>query len=517
MGFALLRIPSGNEVMVIDGFLAAVLIVLTLAAWRFTPIRLYWLAQCAILILFGLLTGVIVRSAGSPFAPNFGSASPVVTLWHQAILAGWWIIAAKSLLTVAGLVLSIGRRSREAKLVSELVSAAVYLAAALHVINTVLSVPIGGLVATSGVIAIVLGLALQNTLADVFAGIAVGIERPASVGDRVWIEGGLEGEIVEINWRSMRIRTDGNDIAAVPHSVVAKSRLINRSYPTPRRGDAITISVQTDALPDHVQDLVKRAILLCPTVLQDPTPSVTLVKLGTKSNKYEVGFSVNRSDLLSSARSGLLKEIARQFRYAGIRPGRWYRPGKENVRAEGNNLGSAEFPDAMDLPEVQSPERLLEEVSLFYGLPKDSRQQLSGHLIQHVIEPQDILFAQGTTDASLFIVASGVLEITRETSERRHFLGRIGPGDYIGEISMLTGAPYAATVTTLTPCTVYELRKEHVASLLTSQPGLVSAFEASARRGQELIARAAAAAVNPHDSTPGQLLARIRSFFNLRS
>jgi hypothetical protein len=59
------------------------------------------------------------------------------------------------------------------------------------------------------------------------------------------------------------------------------------------------------------------------------------------------------------------------------------------------------------------------------------------------------------------------------------------------------------------------LRKEHVATLLVDRPELVSAFEASARRGQELIARAVAARVNPHDGAPGQLLSRIRAFFNM--
>ncbi|HWT99301.1 MAG TPA: hypothetical protein VN229_16850, partial [Terriglobales bacterium] len=147
--------------MMIDELLATILIVLTAAAWRLMPARPAWLSPISIFILFALLTAVLIRAAGSPFVPDFGPSSPGVTLWHQIIMAGWWIIAAKSLLAVAELVLSFGRHSRETKLGSELVAAAVYLGAVLHVINTVFSVPIGGLVATSGVIAIVLGLALQ--------------------------------------------------------------------------------------------------------------------------------------------------------------------------------------------------------------------------------------------------------------------------------------------------------------------------------------------------------------------
>ena len=74
-------------------------------------------------------------------------------------------------------------------------------------------------------------------------------------------------------------------------------------------------------------------------------------------------------------------------------------------------------------------------------------------------------------------------------------VGRISAGDYIGEIGMLTGAPHAATVTALTACTVFELRKEQVAPLLAEQPDLVHEFELSARRGQALIDRSVAASV----------------------
>ena len=86
-----------------------------------------------------------------------------------------------------------------------------------------LALPIGGPIATSGVLAIVLGLALQNTLADVFAGIAFGIEAPFNVGDRISAGEKIEGTVVQMNWRSIRILTDGDDVGDCSNSVVAKS------------------------------------------------------------------------------------------------------------------------------------------------------------------------------------------------------------------------------------------------------------------------------------------------------
>ncbi len=108
------------------------------------------------------------------------------------------------------------RRARQTTLFSDLFGAAIYIATALIILNSVFALPVTGLLATSGVLAIVLGLALQNTLADVFAGMAVGVEAPFGVGDRIQIDNKIEGQVVQVNWRSIRIQTDGDDIAIIP-------------------------------------------------------------------------------------------------------------------------------------------------------------------------------------------------------------------------------------------------------------------------------------------------------------
>lgn len=89
--------------------------------------------------------------------------------------------------------------------------------------------------AISGRIAILLGLASQNTLADVFSGIALGLGPPFHIGDRVSIGDDAEGVVVQMNRRSIRVQTDGEDIAMIPNSIVAQNLITNRNVPTPRR------------------------------------------------------------------------------------------------------------------------------------------------------------------------------------------------------------------------------------------------------------------------------------------
>jgi hypothetical protein len=83
--------------------------------------------------------------------------------------------------------------------------------------------PIEGLLATSGIVALVLGLALQSTLADLFSGIALDIEDPFGAGDRITVDGGNEGQVIEINWRATRIRNRSGDTTVIPNSQIAKS------------------------------------------------------------------------------------------------------------------------------------------------------------------------------------------------------------------------------------------------------------------------------------------------------
>jgi small-conductance mechanosensitive channel len=102
-----------------------------------------------------------------------------------------------------------------------------YVIAFVGIMDTVLKQPISTVLATSGVLAIVLGLALQNTLADVFAGLAINVERPFGAGDWITVNTLAEGQVIEINWRATRIKTTANDIIVMPNSVIAKAVLTN--------------------------------------------------------------------------------------------------------------------------------------------------------------------------------------------------------------------------------------------------------------------------------------------------
>ena len=109
----------------------------------------------------------------------------------------WWAWGAWLLVGFLRSFLIFERRPREAKLLQDLIAGLIYLAAAFAIIAYVFDLPIRGLLATSGAIAIILGLALQSSLGDVFSGLVLSFSRPYRPDDWVKLDSGTEGRVIE--------------------------------------------------------------------------------------------------------------------------------------------------------------------------------------------------------------------------------------------------------------------------------------------------------------------------------
>jgi small-conductance mechanosensitive channel len=137
------------------------------------------------------------------------------------------------------------------------------LAAVFAIIAYVFDLPIQGLLATSGVVAIILGLALQSTLGDVFSGLVLSFSRPYRPGDWISLEGGLDGRVIELNWRATHVLTGRRDLAIVPNSTIAKSKIVNASSPSGLHGVTITVQLDAKTAPSTGTEMLAHAILNC--------------------------------------------------------------------------------------------------------------------------------------------------------------------------------------------------------------------------------------------------------------
>jgi len=457
------------------------------------PLDVVCLVAAGVVLYEHHITPIALPAIGSPDAP---------AMWLRAFAVTWWILGARVIVAILYFALHHDRKSREVRLFIDLAAAAIYVGAGLTVLKSVLAIPVGGLVATSGVVAIVLGLALQNTLADVFSGIAVDIEAPFQVGDRVSLVNNVEGQVVDMNWRSIRIQTDGADIAIVPNSVVAKLQIVNRSVPNRDRAVSAQLWCPARADPERVIEVLQEATLLCPPILETPAPSVTLTQMGPRSNSYTISFSVPDSQLVATAKSLLLRHARRQLYYAHLLSRGRARSGE---------------PDDDSVHVILPTRQILSELMLFECLPRAQLEDLAQHVVTRLLEPGEFLFKQGSSDATLYIVAAGILEVTQTSGEVSTHLGNLGAGDYVGEICLLTGSPHAATARARTHCYIHHLSRDAIAPLLAANADLAAAFHKSARRGLELLSRSVAVRATERVDSSSQLLQRIRAFFRLNT
>ncbi len=460
--------------------LAACLLALVLSRRR-SP-RVQFAVDVAALAAISL---ALWNDGESPLLLSGAPATTIANLWLRALAIGWWLFACRAAVSLSRSLTGHDKRSRETRLFSDLLAAGIYVAAALLVLDVVFKLPIGGLLATSGLVAIVVGLALQNTLADVFAGIAVGIEQPFRVGDRVRLSDGTEGRVEQMNWRSIRLRTDQNDLAVIPNSTIAKAEIVNRSSPTERGLVRVELVVTAAADPDRVFELLRAAAMLTPDAIADPPPTTLLTRLGERTNGYAIVFKVADTGRSASARSELLRHARKQMSTNGM------------VQGTSAECGG----------------RLLRETTLFESLTEDQLGGLDAALRLHHLAAGETMFEQGSIEPLLYLVAGGVIEIGRSTEAGSETLGRIGAGEYIGEIGLLTGAPRPVRAIALTDARVYTLDKAALDPLLAGSDEVAHAFERSVRRGQRLLSRSAAVARSEDLGSTGELITRIRRFF----
>jgi len=414
--------------------------------------------RAIIRVVFLILLTIVLVSAGIvPYQPLQLTGTPFLDVVHGALKVAWWFWTAWFLVGFLRAFIIVEHRPREGKLLQDLFAGLIYLAALFAVIAYVFDLPIQGLLATSGAVAIILGLALQSTLGDVFSGVVLSFSRPYRPGDWISIDGGTDGRVIEMNWRATHVLTGRRDLAIVPNSTIAKSKIVNVSSPSGIHGVTITVQLDAKTAPSAGTEILQHAILNCRLIVATPAPAVTIKSINATYTEFEITFFVEQLASATQAQNQLFDLIFRHLAVAGI-----------DLATAGNQPDQA-IEDQSSRRSQTGPERLLDLVAIFASLTTDERKSIAAKLKQKSYDEGETLVELGTVLQSLFIVGTGVVSFTREESVGEIELLRIGPGEHFGEIGMLTGAPATAKISALMPATIYELAKDDLSPLLEAR------------------------------------------------
>jgi len=456
--------------------------------------RPLWLKVFANIVALLLMTLSLHQIVGSPLNPKF-LAKNGPDIWQQTLEAIWWIIAARLAINITRLAVVLESRPRETQFLSDLLVGIIYIFTILAIVNFALNVHIQGLLETSGVLAIVFGLALQSTLSDVFSGIAVGLEKPFKPGDLLWIEGDIEGRVTQINWRSTHVITSQTNIAIIPNSVIAKAKILNRSTPTAVRGDTLIVKLDNRVDSSMCVETLGAALNACRLPLAEPAPEVFCSGLFADGNEYQLTFFVSSSLQLASARNEVFSLVQRYLFYEGI-----------SFAATGMTSPAAEKP---------SLEALLERSELFKTLTPEVRQILAKYFSEASLQVGDTLLKRGIIPEAMMIISGGTAEVALHTAEKSLSSYKLSPGDSLGAVGMFTNSASHSTAVALTAMRTFRLTKADVERAVQENEALSTGLEALSRCNQTALRRDAA--VSPDAETIHQdvMANRIRNFLRL--
>src|SRR5882762_2983879 len=447
-------------------FLAGVVIVAGYFAAR------YWLGRSSLarfliqLLVFVILTGLLLEGGVVPYRPGLGVGSELRRLLVGAFEVIWWLGAAWLAVGFLRAFVVLGQQPRESKLVQDLLAALIYLTAIFAIIADVFDLPVKGLLATSGALAIIIGLALQSSLGDVFSGIVLNIERPYRVGDWIILDDSVQGKVIETNWRATHILTGNRDVAIIPNSVIAKSKLVNCSTPTKTHGASIHVKLEPSLTPAAGCNLLKEVLLGSTHILRSPEPSVTVKDLSAEMIDFELSFSVADVGSVDQAQNELFDRVYRAAAAAGA---------KFSPRL----AGVARKATPEDKAESGILERLLAGISLFSTLTAEENAALASQMQRKDYKPGEVIVKAGTVVQALCIVSYGVLVGSVEENGRKIEVIRLAPGDYFGELGLLTGEALNGELTALTRAVIYEISKDALAPLLKARPTMTEELSES--------------------------------------
>ncbi|ATU90548.1 mechanosensitive ion channel family protein [Phyllobacterium zundukense] len=420
-----------------------------------------FLKLIAQIAFFIALTGILLANNILPYDVHPGSGSAVETVVLGLVKIVWWMNVAWALIAFVRLYLVLERKPREARLIQDIVVGLIYLGTALSIVAFVFSVPVGTLLATSGIFAIILGLALQNTLSDAFSGVALNLGRPFVLGDWIKLSDGTEGRVVESNWRATHLLTAGNNIAVLPNGFLAKLGLTNVSHPNESHGMALSVRLAPTKIPSTIIECMQMVLLSCNSIVRDPAPLVSLKNLDATAIEVELLFQVSSIAQSIAAKNELIDLIYRHTKSAGL----LLSSPASSVSLDVGDTRSA-------VPHSLSALELLEAIPLFSALTHEERRALADKVSTRTYRKDEVIVHQGQKLCSLMIVRSGVLVLTRQGANGEDEIERFAPGDFFGEDGLLAGTGEPGTVTALAAAVLFELDQKSLAPLLKARPDM---------------------------------------------
>ncbi|MDM8559774.1 ABC transporter substrate-binding protein [Candidatus Parabeggiatoa sp. HSG14] len=426
----------------------------------------------------------------------------------------WWLIPAFLINLASERFIWTPVEERTGRLIPNIVrlflAFIIYFMAVVGIIAFVYERQLTSILATSGVIAMIIGLAIQINISNIFSGIAINIERPFRIGDWVKIGSFDEGEIVDITWRTTRLKTRADCILSIPNSMASESPILNFCFPDDVYWLWPTVYIHPMHPPARVKKILLDALLSADKVLKEPAPVVLFTSINEWAASYWIAFCAddyaNKNFILEDVWTRVWFHLNR----AGITPA---------VQRQEIHLFKGVKERGGE--EAAKPITLLQEIDIFKPFSEEAKIDLSKRMSGHRFNASDIIVQQGDAGDSLFIIVEGVVGVyVRASDGKSKEVARLGAGNFFGEMALLTGEDRTATVIALVDTYLFELTKADIRPLMAKQPE-VSELVSKVLTQRQMVTRRQMHVEHDveveKDAVYKRFLNRIEQFFGLKN
>jgi len=369
-------------------------------------------------------------------------------------------------------------------------------------ISVIFHYSITGWLAGTTVLAAVLGLALQETLGNLFSGIALHLEDTFAIGDIVH-SGDYTGIVESVSWRSTKVRTFDNNVVVLPNSILGRERL--EIFPRNNlNARLIRVGVDYHVAPAQVLDVLTQAASHVEGVSRERPCIARVGAFADSSVVYEVKYFTREY----AARDRIDAEIRKAVWYALQRndisiafPIRAYQP-YTPPKGDSHSVSREEVVERLRAVELLAPLSEIEHADVAEAV----------HI--HFYAKGETILRRGTAGDSMFIVHQGTVSVRMNAGNGSPVqeVAQVAPGEVFGEMALLTGEARTADIVAVTDTVAFEVSKTALQPILHNHPELAEAITARIVQRRDRLAEQRAEAP---DDEQQSIVSRIRAYFGL--
>lgn len=329
------------------------------------------------------------------------------------------------------------------------------------ILSTVWNQNLTGLVTALGLGSFVIGLALQDTLGNLFSGIALVYEKPFSVGDFIKVDG-QTGKVTEMNWRAVHMQTRQKELLVMPHMMIAQASILNYSKPARVVRLQREMGFSYSDAPNLVKEALMETCLNTPGILHEPLPEVKTINYADSAIVYELEFAINDFNYREEISDELMSRL-------------WYTARRYNLTIPfpQRTLHYAETAPTPHQENEQHLEKSLEALPGYLPIKYEKAKDLQEGSQMLYYGKNETIFSQGDPSGRIFVLTKGKVELYAKGSDGKDVLiNSLEEGDFFGEVALLSKRKSSMTAKAATDIEVMVVLQNEVMDMVSENPAL---------------------------------------------